>query len=232
MRRQGLTLALMALAVAAVWVARRSESSARLPELSPAQAVALRFAADGADRAGSLGPDRVAARQRERTMTAHLALSADSLIHTKLPDPVLAERVPERVLIHGAPAPDGAMRSTIDDTRSGAGAPPSDPAAARQAALAANRNAVLSEGQIGSIKARLKLTAEQQQYWRPVESALRALVWRRPHDRRANATLDPNGVQKLSSAAAALMAHLSQEQKREVRALAFLVGLDRVAAQF
>src|SRR5216684_2435823 len=97
--------------------------------------------------------------------------------------------------------------------------------------------ALLSDEQIAGVKERLKLSSSQEPYWPAVESALRAIA-RKIHATRQstpNATgmpIDPEaeGVQQLKSAAMPLLYQLREDQKREVRALARLIGLEKVAS--
>ena len=97
--------------------------------------------------------------------------------------------------------------------------------------------ALLSDGQIAGIKERLKLSSSQESYWPAVENALRAVA-RKIHATRQtdpNATgtpIDPDAeeVQQLKSAAMPLLYQLREDQKREVRALARLIGLEKVAS--
>jgi len=97
--------------------------------------------------------------------------------------------------------------------------------------------ALLSDDQIAGIKERLKLSSSQESYWPAVESALRAVA-RKIHATRQtapNATgmpIDPDAeeVQQLKSAAMPLLFQLREDQKREVRALARLIGLEKVAS--
>jgi hypothetical protein len=97
--------------------------------------------------------------------------------------------------------------------------------------------ALLSDAQIAGIKDRLKLTPDQEYYWPGIESALRAVA-RRIHAARlsdpnnaAAVQIDPDGVevQQLKSAAMPLLFQLREDQKREVRSLARLIGLEKVA---
>jgi hypothetical protein len=99
--------------------------------------------------------------------------------------------------------------------------------------------ALLSDAQIAGIKARLRLSADQEYYWPAVENALRAVA-RKIHATRKtdpNATgappIDPDAaeVQQLKSAAMPLLFQLREDQKQEVRTLARLIGLEKVAAQ-
>ena len=97
--------------------------------------------------------------------------------------------------------------------------------------------ALLSDAQIASIKERLKLSSDQESYWPAVENALRAVARKIHATRQAdqNATggiIDPDSaeVQQLKSAAMPLLFQLREDQKREVRSLARLIGLEKVAA--
>jgi hypothetical protein len=98
--------------------------------------------------------------------------------------------------------------------------------------------ALLSDAQIAGIKERLKLSSDQESYWPAVESALRAVARKIHATRQAdpNATgapIDPDAaeVQQLKSAAMPLLFQLREDQKREVRTLARLIGLEKVASQ-
>jgi len=99
--------------------------------------------------------------------------------------------------------------------------------------------ALLSDAQIAGIKERLKLSSSQESYWPAVESALRAVARKihatRQADPSATGTpiIDPDAeeVQQLKSAAMPLLFQLREDQKREVRQLARLIGLEKVAAQ-
>lgn len=96
--------------------------------------------------------------------------------------------------------------------------------------------ALLSDAQIAGIKERLKLSPDQEYYWPSVENALRAVAHRIEANRRANPhagnmPIDPDSpeVQELKSAAMPLLFGLREDQKREVRSLARLIGLEKVA---
>jgi hypothetical protein len=97
--------------------------------------------------------------------------------------------------------------------------------------------ALLSDGQIAGIKDRLKLSASQESYWPAVESALRAVSRKIHAARQANPNvqgvpIDPDSaeVQQLKSAAMPLLFQLREDQKNEVRSLARIIGLEKVAA--
>jgi hypothetical protein len=97
--------------------------------------------------------------------------------------------------------------------------------------------ALLSDVQIAGIKQRLKLSSSQESYWPAVETALKAMARKLHAARQANpnataAQLDPDSaeVQQLKSAAMPLLFQLREDQKEEVRKLARIIGLDKVAA--
>jgi hypothetical protein len=99
--------------------------------------------------------------------------------------------------------------------------------------------ALLSDAQIAGIKQRLALSPDQEYYWPAVESALHAVAQKIHATRQADphaasgVPIDPDSaeVQQLKSAAMPLLFQLREDQKREVRALARLIGLEKVAAQ-
>jgi hypothetical protein len=95
---------------------------------------------------------------------------------------------------------------------------------------------LLSDMQIDAIKTRLKLTAEQERSWPPVEAALRGLATRL-HDMKkggeAPTDLSPDSDElvRLKAAATPFFAQLNADQKRELKMLAHLIGLSKVVAQ-
>jgi hypothetical protein len=98
--------------------------------------------------------------------------------------------------------------------------------------------ALLSDAQIAGIKERLKLSPDQESYWPAVETALRAVARKihatRQGDPKAAGVppIDPDAeeVQQLKSAAMPLLFQLREDQKQEVRTLARLIGLEKVAS--
>jgi hypothetical protein len=116
-------------------------------------------------------------------------------------------------------------------------APAAPKVAAKPAPPPQKSYALLSDVQIAGIKERLKLSSAQESYWPPVESALRAVA-RKIHAKRqvdpgaAGVPIDPDSeeVQQLKSAAMPLLFQLREDQKSEVRSLARIIGLEKVAA--
>ena len=120
--------------------------------------------------------------------------------------------------------------------------PKAQPAAPRR--VASRPGGVLNDAQIANIKRRLNLTAEQEQMWPAVETALRKIVYTRhaadPQARAAQAGdarmayIDPGSteVQQLKYAALPLIMRLNDDQRREVKMMAHVMGLEAMASQF
>lgn len=97
---------------------------------------------------------------------------------------------------------------------------------------------LLSDVQIAGIRDRLKLSSSQEYYWPSVETALRNVVRKISANKLSNPNgpnvqIDPNcdEVQQLKSAAMPLLFQLRDDQKEEVRKLARVIGLEKVAQQ-
>jgi hypothetical protein len=96
---------------------------------------------------------------------------------------------------------------------------------------------ILDDNQISGLKGRLRLTADQAEYWPAVEEALRDVVRTQLHGhnllRGGKPNIDVNSpeVQKLIWAAMPLLMRLREDQKGEVRKLARIIGLEQVASQ-
>ena len=111
-------------------------------------------------------------------------------------------------------------------------APKQKPAAVKPPAQ--KNYTLLSDVQIAGIKERLKLSPDQESYWPGVEKALRAIARKMHSTKQADPAagappIDPDSeeVAQLKSAA---MLQLREDEKREVRALARVIGLERVAS--
>jgi len=230
------------------WHVLSSRSADPSPGLSPAQSVALRFpevqavaaAADTVSGATSaVSPTNPTSPPRAMVLGgAQLALLS--------PEPMVGRVVAQpEPHVAVAPAPATAAPQPRADTEI-----KSPPAMQRRSELKsltesavrhANRPGfVLNEAQIASIKGRLHLTPDQERMWPSVEAALRSIAYAKARDANQRgaaavvASLDPDSaeVQDLKSAAFPLILSFSDEQKNEVRSLAHVMGLDRLASEF
>jgi len=112
--------------------------------------------------------------------------------------------------------------------------------------VASRPGSVLNDAQIASIKKRLNLTPDQESLWPAVEAALRNISYaRKAQDtkvaslgsgagRGPMAYVDTNSseVQRLKYAAIPLIMRLNDDQKREVKSMAYVMGLESVASSF
>jgi hypothetical protein len=144
------------------------------------------------------------------------------------------------------PAADGmapAAAESRDEPEPGRQPDSANPGGASPRRPSARSPNVLNDAQIANLKQRLKLTAEQARLWPAVEAALRKIVYTRTamnpkgagqSGGSPTAYIDPSSaeVQELKSAAVPLLMRLSDEQKREVKMLAYVMGLEAVASQF
>jgi hypothetical protein len=171
--------------------------------------------------------------KRDRLAVAGLALAslepqpapADSAPADPL-RPAITSSVPAAIEVPSVATPQAPSPPKV------AGKPAPAPAPAQQKSYA-----LLSDAQIAGIKDRLKLSPDQESYWPGVENALHAIARKLHATRQADphaamAAIDPDSaeVQQLKSAAMPLLFQLREDQKREVRALARLIGLEQVAA--
>jgi hypothetical protein len=97
---------------------------------------------------------------------------------------------------------------------------------------------LLSDAQIAGIKERMKLTPAQEAYWPNVETALRTIAQQLHAKRQLNGSGSNPAIEfgtaelaQLRTAAAPLLSQLREDQKREVRALARIIGLEAVASR-
>ena len=216
------------------WHAISLRSADPSPGLSPAQSVALRFPEVLADAAVAGTVSAAASAISPTSPTSGMLLGGAQLALLS-PEPMVG-----RVVAQPAPA--------APQPRADIGIKP--PSAMRRSELKlltesavrhANRPGfVLNDAQIASIKDRLQLTPDQERMWPSVEAALRSIAYAKARDasRRDAAavvvSLDPDSaeVQDLKSAAIPLLMSFNDEQKNEVRSLAHVMGLDRLASEF
>jgi hypothetical protein len=110
---------------------------------------------------------------------------------------------------------------------------------AKPAAPPRRSNAVLNDSQLASIKRRLNLTPEQERYWPAVEAQLRKMEYKRDASgkstqgtRTASVDISKMDVEGLKSAGFPLVMSFNEDQRRELRSLAHLLGLENVISTF
>jgi hypothetical protein len=230
------SLRVSAFTPAEVIAARFPSADASLPEMSPSAA------ASGVVPAEMFSPSLYA-------LASYAAPATDSLYEPAYPDqakPVAT--IPAAAAKIEPPKPQ--MANNAANQVASVAANPVTSHAANQAAVAAARRAanrpsnVLNDAQISNIKRRLNLTPDQERMWPAVETALRRIVYTK-HAAEARvqtaqagtapmAYVDPTSeeVQQLKYAALPLIMRLNDDQRREVKMIAHVMGLEGVASQF
>jgi hypothetical protein len=209
----------------AALVSGGSARSVEDPELSPAEVVALRFPEEIEEAISAAPSESAADRELEQQTLSILAFNPDPLgIHTAQAWPSAPDSA------QPAESAEQAAAAAPEQTGSVTAAP--ERKAAQNVRAKRQPPKLFNDAQIANIKQRLRLSREQERYWPSVESALRYIGWRHARDRNQIPTLDPDDVEKLKVAAVPLIMSLREDQKHEVRMLAHVMGLEKIAAQF
>jgi len=188
---------------------------AAIADMAPSDSVNLRFPADWVDA-------------EVEPVSKMLALaSADGGMALFSPRPTYAATDADApVMVEATPKP----------------APPAAAAPAKVALASATAkpvikprsNLVLNDSQIASIKKRLNLTAEQERYWPAVEAELRKMEYNKKStsggSRMASIDMSKVNVEGLKNAGFPLVMSFSDDQRRELKSLAHLLGLESVMA--
>ncbi len=242
--KRGRWLSLLVAGVIGFLVGDWHATTLRRPALLPSQNIALRFPEAKADAAVADTASDLP------TGTASVLVLGDAQLALLSPNPMVPPPAPVPQAVPQAPA-QAAVPAAI---AAPAVMPPPRPAPSarrlrseqQSAADSASRHAnrpgyMLNDAQIASIKARLHLTPDQERMWPAVEVALRNVAYakeRQAHRRAAPgaaevASLDPDSaaVEGLKSAAVPLIMSFSDQQKNEVRSLAHVMGLDKLASE-
>jgi hypothetical protein len=184
-------------------------------DLAPSDAVNLRFPADWTE---------VAAADSTPKMLAYA--SADGAMTLFSPRPIYP-------LMPAAEAEPPAAKTAASAAQSNASAKITLASATSKPANVAPKhrsNAVLNDSQIASIKRRLALTPDQERYWPAVEAELRKMEYKKGQGGTRTAAVDMSkvDVDGLKSAGFPLVMSFSDDQRRELKSLAHLLGLENV----
>src|SRR2546421_413630 len=188
-----------------------STGGAALADMAPSHCGKLRFPAGLAGAAAAAEP-----------VSKMLALaSADGDISLFTPRPTYAATdadAPAR--LEAAPKPPAAAAPAKVALASATAKPVIKP----------RSNLVLNDSQIASIKRRLNLTPEQERYWPAVEAELRKMEYSKKSasggSRMASIDMSKVNVEGLKNAGFPLVMSFSDDQRRELKSLAHLLGLE------
>jgi hypothetical protein len=182
-------------------------------DLAPSDSVNLRFPADWADA------------EVEPVSRMVALASADSGITLFSPRPTYAATDADApVMVEATPKPAAPAAPAKVALASAVAKPPAKP----------RSNLVLNDSQIAGIKKRLNLTPEQERYWPAVEAELRKMEYSKKSmqggSRMASIDMSKVNVEGLKSAGFPLVMSFSDDQRRELKSLAHLLGLESVMA--
>jgi hypothetical protein len=189
-------------------------------DLAPSDAVNLRFPADWTEVAATDStPKMLAFASADGAMTLFSPRPIYPLMPAAEAEPPAAKTAASAAQSHSS------AKITLASTTS-------KPA---NVAPKPRSNAVLNDSQIASIKRRLALTPDQERYWPAVEAELRKMEYTKTADKKSTqgtrmASIDMSkmDVEGLKSAGFPLVMSFSDDQRRELKSLAHLLGLESV----
>jgi hypothetical protein len=203
------------------------EPSAFIKDMSAADTVSLRFPADWGETGTTETPAILAFASADGSLTLFNPRPIYPLAEAEAPAaekgwPPLAE-APEKPKAAVRTAAAGPAKITLATATS-------KPVLGRP-----RSNAVLNDSQIASIKKRLSLTPDQERYWPAVEVELRKMEYKKDQQgkstqgtRMAAVDMTKVDVEGLKSAGFPLVMSFNDDQRRELKSLAHLLGLDSV----
>ena len=255
-RKRGFAgLAVLGITAVAALVAAWGVSPVETSEFAPADVVALRFPADWVNaeeaartaQAAAPAPSSfVLASADARQIDSSMLFSPRQTYPTAAAMPAPRPSAVAPVAAEPKAEPKAEIKPEIKPaaapTRSIAAAPQRKPAPRAKK----DSGELFNDAQLASIKGRLKLSEYQEQYWPPVETALRAIghavarggppkttaMGYASETRLAQIDPDSAEVQQLKSAAFPLIMSMNDDQKQMVRNIAHVLGLERVASSF
>jgi len=190
---------------------------AAVAEMAPSDKVGLRFPADWAETAAEPAappapPVTLASADPSILFSPQPTYAANDAAN---PNMIEAKAAPAAAAPAAAPPPKVAVASLMPK-------PKPKP----------RSNAVLNDSQLASIKRRLNLTPEQERYWPAIEAELRKMEYTKSQGGNRTASIDMSkvNVDGLKSAGFPLVMSFSDDQRRELKSLTHLLGLESVMA--
>jgi hypothetical protein len=213
----------------------------RVAEMAPADIVNLRFPADWGEASEAATPARLAFASADGSITLFNPKPMYAVASAAASEPPPPVQTPAPVAAPAKPKP-----ATQQTAAAAPAAATPNPAPARiQLASATSKpvvhakparpNAVLNDSQIASIKRRLALTSDQERYWPAVEAELRKMEYTKGANgkstqgtKMAQIDISKMDVDGLKSAGFPMVMSFSDDQRRELKSLVHLLGLDSV----
>jgi hypothetical protein len=187
---------------------------ASIAKMAPAETVGLRFPADWAEPSSEPAAPKVTLASADPGMlfSPQPTYAANEAAN---PNMIETKAAPAAAAPAAAPPPKVAVASLMPK-------PKPKP----------RSNAVLNDSQLASIKRRLNLTPEQERYWPAIEAELRKMEYTKSSGGSRTASIDMSkvNVDGLKSAGFPLVMSFSDDQRRELKSLTHLLGLESVMA--
>jgi hypothetical protein len=209
--------------------------AATLAEIPPSETVNLRFPANWTEAAGEPAPRTLAFASADGGITLFNPRSFSPIAEAHAAVAPSATEAPVKAKPSAqAAAPRPAAEAAASGPAKIALASASSKPAVVAPKPAPRSNAVLNESQIAGIKKRLALTPDQERYWPAVEAELRKMEYSKKSpqggSRMASIDMSKMDVEGLKSAGFPLVMSFSDDQRRELKSLAHLLGLESVMA--
>jgi hypothetical protein len=204
-------------------------------EMAPSETVNLRFPANWTEAEGEPGPRTLAFASADGGITLFNPRSFSPIAEAHAAVAPSATEAPVKAKPSAqAAAPRPAAEAAASGPAKIALASASSKPAVVAPKPAPRSNAVLNESQIAGIKKRLALTPDQERYWPAVEAELRKMEYSKKSpqggSRMASIDMSKMDVEGLKSAGFPLVMSFSDDQRRELKSLAHLLGLESVMA--
>jgi hypothetical protein len=204
-------------------------------EMAPSETVNLRFPANWTEAEGEPAPRTLAFASADGGITLFNPRSFSPIAEAHAAVAPSATEAPVKAKPSAqAAAPRPAAEAAASGPAKIALASASSKPAVVAPKPAPRSNAVLNESQIAGIKKRLALTPDQERYWPAVEAELRKMEYSKKSpqggSRMASIDMSKMDVEGLKSAGFPLVMSFSDDQRRELKSLAHLLGLESVMA--
>ena len=209
--------------------------AATLAKIPPSETVNLRFPANWTEAEGEPAPRTLAFASADGGITLFNPRSFSPIAEAHAAVAPSATEAPVKAKPSAqAAAPRPAAEAAASGPAKIALASASSKPAVVAPKPAPRSNAVLNESQIAGIKKRLALTPDQERYWPAVEAELRKMEYSKKSpqggSRMASIDMSKMDVEGLKSAGFPLVMSFSDDQRRELKSLAHLLGLESVMA--
>jgi pyruvate/2-oxoglutarate dehydrogenase complex dihydrolipoamide acyltransferase (E2) component len=199
-------------------------------EVADSEPVPRTLAFASADSSMLFSPKPTYALADARSVPANLSPASTSLAAAPVAEPLPKPKPAAQA----APAPAAAAAAPAQPKMVLASAS-TKPVVAAAPKPARKSNTVLNDSQLASIKKRLNLTPDQERYWPAVEAELRKMEYTKTADNKSTqgtrmASIDTSkmDIQGLKSAGFPLVMSFSDDQRRELKSLTHLLGLESV----